>query len=92
MDQCSILNHQGELTAFSYGGRTIRFKTSPALERYTRVTQWDHGYLAVMAKYKGHPETEGYIDLLPILDNLYIDANAFLQPIRKVRVDYDGCS
>ena len=31
------------------------------------------------------PEEE-YIDLIPILNNLYIDADAFLKPIRKVEL------
>ena len=29
---------------------------------------------------------EEYIDLVPILNNLYIDADAFLKPIRKVEL------
>ena len=29
---------------------------------------------------------EDYIDLLPMLDNLFIDAPKFLQPIKKVEV------
>ena len=46
------------------------------------------GYLVVMAKYKGAPAEEEYIDLVPILNNLYIDADAFLKPIRKVELQY----
>ena len=42
-----------------------------------------------MAKYKGAPaDEEEYIDLVPILNNLYIDADAFLKPIRKVELQY----
>ena len=46
--------------------------------------------LRVMAKYRHNnkPEEE-YIDLVPILENLYIDKDKFLQPITKVRVSYD---
>ena len=32
---------------------------------------------------------EDYIDLLPILDNLYIESAEFLAPIKKVEVSYD---
>lgn len=41
-----------------------------------------------MAKYEGHEEEEEYIDLVPILENLYFDANEFLSPIQKVRIEY----
>ena len=44
------------------------FITSDKLERYTKVVEWDNGYLIVMAKYKEMPEVEEYIDLIPILD------------------------
>lgn len=88
MENCAFLNNNGDFTSFSYGGKNIRFRTSSALERYTDVLEWDHGYLVVLAKYKGCPVEEEYIDLIPILNNLYIDADAFLQPIRKVSVQY----
>ena len=32
---------------------------------------------------------EDYIDLLPILDNLYIEPEEFLAPIKEVEVRYD---
>ena len=40
-----------------------------------------------MAKYKHNqkPEEE-YIDLVPILQNLYFNADEFLEPIKGVRV------
>ena len=37
----------------------------------------------------GHGEEEDYIDLLPILKNLYYDVESFLKPIRKVEVKYE---
>lgn len=88
MENCAFLNNSGDFTSFSYGGKNIRFRTSSALERYTDVLEWDHGYLVVLAKYKDRPVEEEYIDLIPILNNLYIDADAFLQPIQKVSVKY----
>lgn len=88
MDGCAILNSSGDFTSFSFNGRNIRFRTSPALERYTDILEWDHGYLVVMAKYKDRPAEEEYIDLVPILNNLYIDADNFLRPIQKVSVQY----
>lgn len=88
MDGCAFLSSKGNFTFFSYGDKTIRFRTPSALERYTDIVEWDHGYLVVMAKYKGQPAEEEYIDLLPILKNLYIDADTFLAPIRKVSLQY----
>lgn len=88
MNNCAFLSNEGNLTSFRYGEKTIRFRTSSALECYTDVVEWDHGYLVVKAKYKGHPEMEEYIDLVPILQNLYIDADSFLKPIQKVSLQY----
>lgn len=85
----AILSSKGNYTSFSYGDNVIRFMTSPALMRYEKVLKWDKGYLEVVANYNGREEEE-YIDLLPILDNLLIDADSFLSPIKKVEVVYAG--
>ena len=47
------------------------------------IVEWDNGYLVVMAKYKEMPEVEEYIDLIPILNMLYYDAETFLKPIKE---------
>jgi hypothetical protein len=86
MDNCAILRSSGEFTIFEFDGQVIRFVTSSKLERYTKVLEWDHGYLVVMAKYKNLDEVEEYIDLFPILQNLYYDIDTFLNPIKEVRV------
>ena len=78
-----------EYTLFSFNGYVIRFRTSSKLERYTKILEWENGYIAVTAKYKGLPEEEEYIDLVPILENLYIDPDEFLKQIEKVRISYD---
>ena len=41
-----------------------------------------------MAKYQGMDEVEKYIDLIPILENLYYDVETFLKPIKEVRIEY----
>lgn len=47
------------------------------------------GYLVVMAKYShSMQDEEEYIDLIPILENLYFDAEEFLKPIKEVRIEY----
>lgn len=85
----ALLSNIADITIFSYAGDTIRFRTSPRLECYTAVKQWDNGYIVVVAKYKGIGETEEYIDLVPILNNLYISPDKFLKPIKNVRVNYE---
>lgn len=84
----AVLSSDGVFTSFVFNGHNIRFRTSPRLERYTKIVEWDNGYIVVMAKYVGHDEEEEYIDLIPILENLYFDVDAFLKPIRKVRIEY----
>ena len=88
MNHEAILTSDNMFTIFKYNGHVIRFKTSPKLEKYTRIVEWDHGYIVVMAKYEGCDEEEEYIDLVPILKNLYFDADEFLKPIQKVRIEY----
>ena len=83
----AMLSSCGRYTSFSYGGEVIRFQTSPRLDRYIRVTKWDAGYIEVIASYNGHEEEE-YIDLVPLLRNLYIEPNEFLNPIKSVEVSY----
>ncbi len=85
----AILSSDRQYTYFSFHNQTIRFRTSYRLERYTEILEWDFGYIVVMAKYESVPAVEDYIDLIPILEDLYIDANDFLSPIQKVRIQYD---
>ena len=87
----ALLSSNGEYSSFTFRDRTIKFLTGKNLERYTKINEWDHGYLVVMCKTKSDPgkEEEDYIDLLPILDNLYIDSESFLDPIKDVEVHYE---
>ena len=86
----AILTNDQQYTIFKYGEYVIRFKAPYSLEKYTQVKEWNQGYLVVMAKYDhNEKEEEEYIDLVPILENLYFDADDFLKPIEKVRVFYD---
>lgn len=76
------------MSSFTYEGRTIRFRTSPRLTRYNRVLSWENGFIEVMAQY-GDKEVEEYVDLVSILENLYIDPASYLAPIKEVEVSYD---
>ena len=54
------------------------------------VKSWDDGYIVVMADYEGMGITEEYIDLVPILKNLYIKPETFLKNIQTVKIgDYE---
>ena len=88
MNNEATLSSDKLFTSFKFNEHNICFRTSPRLERYTKVVEWDNGYIVVMAKYEGHDEEEEYIDLIPILENLYFDADEFLKPIQKVRIEY----
>ncbi|NBK91047.1 hypothetical protein D5278_03445 [bacterium 1XD21-13] len=87
---CAILSNDQNYTIFKYGRHVIRFRAPYSLEHYTSVKEWDHGYLVVMAKYTHNSqEEEEYIDLIPILESLYFDADEFLKPIKEVRIEYE---
>ena len=88
-DQEAVLSNAGGFSAFSFGGYNIRFRAPYSLERYVDVVKWEDGYLVVLAKYSHNEEPEEeYIDLKPILESLYIDSDAFLKPIKNVRIAY----
>ena len=88
MNDEAILSSYNNFTSFEFRGHVIRFKTSSRLERYTEIIEWNKGYIVVMAKYQGLEIEEEYIDLVPILENLYFDVDEFLEPIKKVRICY----
>lgn len=82
----AILSNKGDMTSFRYGGYNIRFRTPAVLKKYTEVLTWDNGYLVVMADYDGIGLIEDYIDLVPILNNLYINPQVFLKNIKTVKI------
>ena len=80
----ALLSNDGGYISFN--GRTIRFKGPYSLVRIAKVKEWDNGYLVVDAVYSHSRNelVEDYIDLIPILEDLYIDPKLFLQPIKSV--------
>lgn len=87
----AVLSSFDKYTTFSHDGVTITFRTCDGLEKYTKINLWDDGYIEVMAKYWHQPEEiEEYIDLIPILEGLYMDKETFLAPIKQVRIQYVG--
>ncbi len=90
MNNTAILSSHNDLTIFSFGKHIIRFRSPKNLERYIKIVKWDNGYIVVMTKYSTRElPIEEYIDLVPILENLYYDAEKFLKSVKKVRIDYD---
>jgi hypothetical protein len=88
----ATLGNTDGFTDFRFGGQRIRFKAPYSLERYIRVKHWNNGYLVVDAKYAhNRADEEEYIDLVPILEALYIDPKEFLQPIKEVRIAHESC-
>lgn len=87
--ETAILSSFDKYTTFSFGGKKLTFRTCDNLEKYTKILLWDKGYIEVLAKYKNKPEEiEEYIDLVPVLESLYMDKNKFLAPIKKVEIEY----
>jgi molybdenum cofactor biosynthesis enzyme len=54
----AFLSNQKNMTSFSFGNQTIRFRAPDKLIRYTAVKEWDKGYIVVMAKYAGIGEVK----------------------------------
>ena len=85
----AVLSSFDRYTTFSYGGKTLTFRTCNGLERYLKILTWDNGYIEVLAKYRQRDkEIEEYIDLDPVLEGLYMDKQEFLKPIKNVRIEY----
>lgn len=86
----AYLSNDKDYTIFRYLDYVIRFQSPYSLEKYIEIKEWDKGYLVVLAKYAHNdkPEEE-YIDLMPILEKLYIDADEFVDKIKKVSVKYE---
>lgn len=86
----AYLSSRDGFSVFRCGDHVVRFRAPYSLERYTRVKEWNNGYLVVDAKYRHNSQDEEeYIDLVPILKDLYFDPTSFLAPIKGVKIDYD---
>ena len=83
----ALLRNEGRMIFFSFGGKNIRFLGPKCLRRFTDVKKWHDGYIEVMADY-GERVEEDYIDLIPILENLYIPPQDYVRPIKKVVLNY----
>ena len=86
----AFLSNEGRYSIFSYGEERLKFIAPYSLIKYEKIIEWDNGYLVVLTKYSHNKDyIEEYIDLIPILKNLYIEPDTFLRPIKKVELSYD---
>ena len=87
--ETAYLSNKGSYTTFAFKDKRITFLTSKILVRYTKVLNWDNGYIEVMTRKQGKRKAEeDYIDLIPILKNLYIEPLSFIKPIKEVKIKY----
>jgi hypothetical protein len=87
-DDMARISVDGNYSLFTFRDACIKFRTSTKLKKYLRVKEWDNGYLVVDVDYSTLGETEEYVDITSILDDLYIDTQRFLKPIKGVLVDH----
>ena len=89
MKNIAYLNNKGDFIQFEYKNTKIRFKAPCSLEKIEKIKEWDNGYIVVSAKYFNQKEEiEDYIDLVPILEDLYIKPKQFLTKIKEVKLNY----
>ncbi len=85
------LSSEGRYTIFEFRDTRIKMISPKCLERYVEITDFkpDIGYIAVMTKYSFDDFlVEEYIDMLSTLDELLIDRDEFLKPIKNIEIRY----
>lgn len=87
MEDMATIRVDGKYSIFSFRDKQIKFRTSTKLKKYLQVKEWDNGYLVVDVDYSTLGRTEEYVDITSILQDLYIDPEAFLKPIKGVRIE-----
>ena len=87
-EEMAKISVDGKYSVFTFRDKSIRFRTSTKLKKYLRVKEWDNGYLVVDVDYSSLGETEEYVDIKSILNDLYIDEQKFLNPIKGVMIDH----
>ena len=81
------LYNTDRFSVFRVGDLKIKFKTSPYLEKYTRILKWNKGYIECMAKYSTSEDPiEEYIDLRFIAERLELPSDVF-DAVEEVRIE-----
>lgn len=85
----AYLSNEGKYSFFRCGKYTFKFRTSERLVKYVAVKEWDDGYIVVDCLHEKLGVIEDYIDLAPMMDNLFLNADEIFTPIRKVEIEDD---
>ena len=80
MNKIAYLSNKDGYTFFQIGNERFRFVTSPYLENYTKIKEYDNGYIVVDSKLStlDQPQ-EDYIDMEYILESLGLDTSILKQ-------------
>ena len=85
----AYISNDGDVISFSFGEKIIRFRGPYSLVRFDKVKVWDNGYIVLDAYYNHSDKPiEEYIDLIPIIEDLYISPTEFLGGIESLEVRY----
>ena len=86
--QTAFLSNRDGFAIFSFNNIDLKFRISDRVIKFVKIKEWDAliGYIVVDCLHDTMGIVEDYIDLLPMLDDLYIDAKKFLKPIKEVEV------
>ena len=85
----AYLSNKNDIISFTFNNIVVRFRGPYSLVRFEKIKEWDNGYIVVDAYYEHDSNPiEDYIDLNPILEDLYIDAENFLPMIQNLEVRY----
>lgn len=88
MNNYAYLSCSGNYSQFDFNEYSIRFKTSSHLRKYEEIKLWDNGYLVVTADYDTTGPVEEYIDLIPMLKNLFIEPDILLPKVKGVKLKH----
>ena len=86
MQNCAYLGCSGKYSVFAFNEYVIRFRTSSHLQKYSEIKHWAWCLPLATAYYDTAGELEEYIDLIPMLRNLFIEPEVFLSPIKEVKL------
>lgn len=86
--QTAFLSNRDGFAIFSFNNIDLKFRISDRVIKFVRIKEWDAaiGYIVVDCLHDTMGVVEDYIDLLPIPDNLNIDAKKFLTSIKEVKI------
>jgi|GEM_PF-572775 len=76
----AYLYNEGDYTFFKVGREIVKFRTSPYLENYTEIKEYDDGYMVLMAQLSTLPvPDEDYFDIKGVFNELELDTSVLSQ-------------